>query len=79
MQVYHAPRDADLLIDQKAVKSGTMESTVLVVDDTDLFVLLCYQLNPKNTKNPKVWNIKAMQQQLGHDICTNILFLHAVL
>ena len=41
-QVHHAPGDADLLIVRKAVKSATMVNTVLVGDDTDLLVLLCY-------------------------------------
>ena len=44
-KVYHAPRDADLLIVQKALESATMENTVLVDDDTDLLVLLCYHAN----------------------------------
>ena len=30
-------------------------------------------------KKPKVCNIKAVKEQLGPEICSNILFLHAVL
>ena len=41
-KMYHAPGDADLLIVQKAVESSTVMDTVLVDDDTDLLVLLCY-------------------------------------
>ena len=41
-KVYHTPRDADLLIVEKAVELSTVIDTVLVGDDTDLFVLLCY-------------------------------------
>lgn len=41
-KVYHAPGDADLLIVQKAVESATKLDTVLVGDDTDLLVLLCF-------------------------------------
>ena len=33
----------------------------------------------QRTKKPKVWNIKAVKEQLGPEICSNILFLHAVL
>ena len=39
---YYASVDADLLIVQKAVESATKTDTVLVDDDTDLLVLLCY-------------------------------------
>ena len=41
-KVYHAPGDTDLLIVQKAVESSTVMYTVVVGDDTDLLVLLCY-------------------------------------
>ena len=33
----------------------------------------------KNTKKPKVWNIKAVKEQLGPEICSNIVFLQLVL
>ena len=64
--MYHAPGDSDLLIAQKAVESSTIMDTVLVGDDTDILVFLCYhasldshsilfQLEPKkSTKNPRV-------------------------
>ena len=90
-KVYHAPGDADLLIVQKAVESATMVNTALVGDDTDLLTLLCYHATldshniffrpepKKNSKKPRVWNIKAVKEQLGPEICSNILFLHAVL
>ena len=41
-KTYHAPGDADLLIVQKAVQSATTSKTVLVSENTDLIVLLCY-------------------------------------
>ena len=90
-EVHYAPGDADLLIVQKAVELATRVNTVLVGDDTDLLILLCYHANldshsiffrpepKKGTKNPRVWDIKAVKKQLGHEICTHILFLHAVL
>ena len=58
----HAPGDADLLIVQKAVQSATISKTMLVGEDTDLIVLLCYHvsldshnffINPEPKKNPK--------------------------
>ena len=33
----------------------------------------------KNTKKPRVWSIKPVKEPLGPEICSNILFLHAVL
>ena len=41
-EVHHAPGDTDLLIVQKAVETVTRVNTVLVGDDTDLLILLCY-------------------------------------
>ena len=41
-ETHHATFDADLLIVQKVVQSATSCNTVLVGDDTDLLVFLCY-------------------------------------
>ena len=41
-QIYHSQADADLLIVQKAVEGARNVNTVLVGDDTDLLILLCY-------------------------------------
>ena len=38
----HAEEDADRLIAQTAVQLAATKSTVLVADDTDLVILLCY-------------------------------------
>jgi len=38
----HAEGDADLLIVQTAIQSAQSVATVLIGDDTDLLVLLCY-------------------------------------
>ena len=60
---YFASADADLLIVQKAVESATTMKTVLVGNDTDLFVLLCYHASlgtcnllfkPKQKKKPRI-------------------------
>ena len=82
--------DAYVLIVQKVVESATLMDAALVGEDTDLLILLCYHTSldsqntfwpeaKKNMKKPKVWNIKAVKEQLGPEICSNILFLHAVL
>ena len=41
-QVSHARGDADMLIVQTAVQSASRCNTVLVSDDTDLLILLCF-------------------------------------
>ena len=90
-EVHHASGDAELLIVMKGMQSANSSNTVLVGDDTYLLVLLCYHASveahdllfcpepKKNTKQPRIWNIKVIKQRLGPDICQHILFLHAVL
>ena len=66
------------------------KNTVLVADDTDLVILLCYYADPdgvdlfvqcstrETTKKNRVWDIKVTQSEVGADICNNILFIHAI-
>ena len=87
----HAEEDADLLIAQTAMQSAATKNTVLVADDTDLVILLCYYADPDGfdlfmqfstcgtTKKNRIWDIKVTQSELGADICNNILFIHAIL
>ena len=86
----HAEEDVDLLISQTAVQSAATKNTVLVADDTDLVILLCYYADPDGfdlfmqfstrgtTKKNRIWDIKVTQSELGVDICNNILFIHAI-
>ena len=86
-KVYHASGDADVMTVQKAVELAREIDTVLVGDDTDLHVLLCYHacleshniFSKKAIMKPRVWNITAVKEKLGFEICNNILFLHAIL
>ena len=87
----HAEEDADLLIAQRVVQSAATKNTVLVADDTDLVILLCYYADPDGfdlfmqcltrgtTKKNRIWHIKVTQSELGADICNNILVMHAIL
>ena len=87
---HHANGDADLLIVKTAVESARTDTTVLVGDDTDLLVLLCYHASkdgcdlyfrpePKpSARGTRVWHMKRVKDQLGRDVCTNLLFLHAI-
>lgn len=87
---YHSDGDADLLIVKTAVESARTKTTVLVGDDTDLLVLLCYHASedgcdlyfrpePKaNARGARVWHMKKVKDQLGREVCRNLLFLHAM-
>ena len=89
--VIHATGNADLLIVQTAIQSARSVPTVLVGDDTDLLVLLCYHTEmdvhdlfskpePKQmSKKRRFWDIKKTKSSLGLSACTNILFVHAFL
>ena len=92
-QVSHARGDADMLIVKTAIQSASTSSTVLVGDDTDLLILLCFHapldtshelyLKPEvktgTHKLPRCWNIKQTKRVLGVRVCENILFGHALL
>ena len=87
---HHANGDADLLVVKTAVESARTSTTVLVGDDTDLLVLLCYHASedgydlfyrpePKaNTRDARVWHMKKVKEQLGKELCRSLLFLHAI-
>ena len=87
----HAKADADLLIVKTAIDAAANEDTLLVGEDTDLLVLLCYYakdlpsklyLRPEpkaQTKRAKTWDICVTRKGLGDAVCNNILFLHAIL
>ena len=87
---HHANGDADLLIVKTAVESARTSTTVLVGDDTDLLVLLCYHASedgydlffrpePKaNTRDARVWHMKKVKEQLSKELCRSLLFLHAI-
>ena len=87
----HAEEDADLIFAQTAVQSAATKNTVLMADDTDLVILLCYYAEPDGfdlfmqfstrgttKKNRLLWDIKVTQSELGAYICNNILFIHAI-
>ena len=91
---HHANGDADLLMVTPtfltAVESARTSTTVLFGDDTDLLVLLCYHASgdgydlyfrpePKaNARGARPWHVKKVKEQLGKEVCRNLLFLHAI-
>ena len=70
----HPKEDGDLLIVQTAVQSAATKNTVIVADDTDLVILLCYYADPDGfalfrqcstrgtTKKNRIWDIKVNQR-----------------
>ena len=89
--VDHAHGNVDMLIVKTALECAQSSNTVVIGDDTDLLVLLCYHNNvpspfsvylksePKKDSNKlRIWNIKCTEK-IGIDICRNILVLHAIL
>lgn len=89
--VIHTPGDADVSIVQTAIHTSRLETTVLVGDDTDLLILLCYHaestLNDiffmpeprQRSKTRRIWNIKQTRSSLGLNLCNSLLFAHAIL
>ena len=85
IETLHAPADADFLIVNTAVRMASEYNTIVIGEDTDLLVLLCYHADIVNNqlflqgRNGKFVNIPAVQDSLGKEICSNLLFIHAVL
>ena len=92
LKVIQADEDADLVIAQEAVKQSSHQPTVVVADDTDVLVLLLYhakktskglyfERNRKTTskKYGPLWNIDHVKDSLGEDVCSYLLFIHALL
>ena len=85
-----ADGDADVLIIKTSISTAAESPTVLVGDDTDLLVLLCFYTRqdrcdlfscpePKSTSTQiKVWKMQRVQTEPGSALCNNILFLHAI-
>ena len=74
-ETHHALGDADVLIVQTAIQSAMQCQTIFVGEDTDLIVLLCFDVTNscydiffksekrRGTKrNPRCWNIKHVQR-----------------
>ena len=80
--VFHATGDTDILIVMTAVESAKTKTTVLIGEDTDLLILLCYHADPdgedlffmgepkKASISAKMWNIEKAKFSLGKDVCT---------
>ena len=87
----HAESDADLLIVMTAVEYSEHRDVVVIGEDTDLLVLLCYhanleyhkicfksELKQRTSKGLRVWDIMKTKVLLGPDICRLLPFIHVL-
>ena len=89
--VLYAKGEADTMIVKGAVECSLQINTIVVGDDNDLLVLLCYhcefssqdaffQLEPKaNTAKHIMWGLRKTKTILGVKVIQVILFVHAIL
>ena len=85
--VINAAGDADVDIVKAAIKASRHQTTTLIGEDTDLLILLLHYAEKNNNKDlffrsdksapPKVYDIHAMKQVLGNELCAHLLFIHA--
>ena len=90
-KVHNAKADADGLIVRTAVGSAETMNTVVIGDDNEFLVLLCYHADmdsydiffkpepKKNLKKNRVWNIKMAKAKLEAEVRNKLLFVHAIL
>ena len=88
-KVTHAPDDADVLIATTAVNEAGSAQTIVLGEDTDVLVLLCYYANntahniyytsdvKSGTKQKKIWDINRTRQAIGLSICELLPTVHA--
>jgi len=82
--------DADVDIVKAAVEASRLHTTTLIGEDTDLLVLLLYYAQgdtmalyfksdrTKPDGSFKVYDINCLKDILGHDLCSQLLFIHAM-
>ena len=83
--------DADLDIVKTALDISTTAPTCVIGEDTDLLIYLIYhghegnQIYFKSEKKtssqiePKLWDIRHVQNALGRETCKGMLLIHALL
>ena len=88
--VVNAPGDADVDIVKDAVETSLLHTTTLIGEDTDLLVLLLYYAHgeskglyfrsdkSKADGSVQVYDIKRLKEILGHDMCSRLIFIHAM-
>ena len=85
-----APGDADVLIARKGVEVSTVGPTCVIAEDTDVLVLLIhhafcatvparclYFRSDRHNSKHGVWDIGAVCEALGEELCRTLPFVHA--
>ena len=79
------------MIAHTGVQYAASKNTVVIADDTDVVIILCYYGEPlgfdlfmqssakASTKKDRIWNINTTRTELGAKMCDRILFVHATL
>ena len=87
--VTHAPDDADVLIAMTAVNEANSATTIVIGEDTDVLVLLCYHAGgsayniyytsdvKSGVKKKKIWDINRTRQTLGLAVSELLPVIHA--
>ena len=85
-----AHMDADVDIVKTAVETSLQHTTTLIGEDTDLLVLLLYYAQeevmnlyfrpdkPKAEGTIEVYHINRIQEVLGHELLSQLMFIHAM-
>src|SRR6218665_2494064 len=86
--VMNAQGDADVDTVKAAVETSRLHTTTLIGEDTDLLILLLHYVKPrckslyfrsdKTTGKAKVYNINYLKEMIGNDLCSQLLFIHAM-
>ena len=87
--VSHAPDDANILIALTAGNEARSATTIVIGEDTDVLVLLCYHADDSayniyytsdvksGNKKKKIWDINRTRQTLGLAVCELLPVVHA--
>ena len=61
--------------------ADNVDHNIRIIDGMNIFhgMGMTAATTPATKRNPRCWNIKHVQRILGRDICTNLLFAHAIL
>jgi len=84
--VHHSPTISISV--KAAVETSCLHKTKLIGEDTDLQVLLLHYIkahckglyfrSDKTTGNAKVYNLNYQKEMIGNDMCSQLLFIHAM-
>jgi hypothetical protein len=88
-EVVHTQDDADLPIVKTAINFAREQNVMVVAEDTDILVLLCYYVDPtlngillgtepKRGQKAKLWDIHKTKLLLGEEVCHRLPAIHAL-